>query len=101
MTQKERWISAVQELLLQRSPLSTIHNELWILDWVDHASGLWDKDGRFSFSSVSITVSIMQYAHTAADALMVSLLGLTIKITGAKDHGVDYQVKLNNAIIHM
>ena len=32
---------------------------------------------------------------------MVSLLGLTIKITGAKDHGVDYQVKLNNAIIHM
>jgi len=61
-----------QELLLQRNSPSTIHNELWILDWVDHASGLWDKD--------------------AADALMVSLLGLTIKITGAKDHGVDYQV---------
>ena len=40
----------------------------------------------------------MQYAHTAADALMVSLLGLTIKITGANDHGVDYQVQLHKLL---
>ena len=98
MLQKERWVSSVQELLLQRNSPSTIHNELWILDWVHHASQFWDKDGRFSFSSVSITVSIMQYAHTAADALMVSLLGLTIKITGANDHGVDYQVQLHKLL---
>merc|ERR1719500_433047 len=56
-----------QELLLLNSLPSTIHSEGWIVDWVDRARDFEIKD--------------------AADGLMVSLVGLTLSITGANIPG--------------
>jgi len=56
-----------QELLLLSSSPSTIHSEGWIVDWVDRACDFEMED--------------------AAAGLMVSLVGLTINITGANIPG--------------
>ena len=78
-----------------KSPLSTIHSEGWIVDWVDRARDFETKDGWFwSFQRFDSTLIVkLNPEHSAAVGLMVSLVGLTIKITGAEIPGFDLKVQ--------
>ena len=86
-----------QELLLLSSRPCTIHSEGWIVDWVDRARDIEIKDGWFwSFQRFDSTLIVkLNPEHSAAAGLMVSLVGLTIKITGAEIPGFDLKVQFD------
>ena len=67
---------------MQRSTLATIHSEGWVSDWVDRALDMDFEGGRLSFLNKHKVAIHLNILFSAAEALMVCLLGQTIKITG-------------------
>ena len=67
---------------MQRSPLATIHSEGWVSDWVDRALNMDFEGGNLSFLNKHKVAIHLNILFSAAEALMVCLLGQTIKITG-------------------
>ena len=67
---------------MQKSTPATIQTEGWVLDWVDRALDMTLEGCRLSSlykPQLAIDPDIL---FSAAEALMVCLLGQTIKITG-------------------
>ena len=67
---------------MERSTPATIHSQGWVSDWVDRAFGMDFEGGRLSFLNKHKVVIHLNILFSAAEALMVCLLGRTIKITG-------------------
>ena len=67
---------------MQRSPLATIHSEGWVSDWVDRAFHMDFEGGHLSFLNKHKVAIDLNILFSAVEALMVCLLGQTIKITG-------------------
>ena len=67
---------------MERSTPATIHSQGWVSDWVDRAFGMDFEGGRLSFLNKHKVAIHLNILFSAAEALMVCLLGQTIKITG-------------------
>ena len=67
---------------MERSTPATIHSQGWVSDWVDRAFGMDFEGGRLSFLNKHKVAIHLNILFSAAEALMVCLLGRTIKIAG-------------------
>ena len=67
---------------MQRSTPATIHSEGWVSDWVDRALDMDYDGGHLPSLSKPHPAIDLYIPFSAALALMVCLLGQTIKITG-------------------
>ena len=67
---------------MQRSTPATIHSEGWVSDWVDRALYMDYNGGHLPSLSKPHLAIDLNIPFSAAEALMVCLLGQTIKITG-------------------
>ena len=72
----------IEELLLQKSSPATIQTEGWVIDWVDRALDMTLEGCRLSSLNKPQLAIDPGILFSAAEALMVCLLGQTIKITG-------------------
>ena len=72
----------IEELLLQKSSPATIQTEGWVIDWVDRALDMTLEGCRLSSLNKPQLAINPDILFSAAEALMVCLLGQTIKITG-------------------
>ena len=69
---------------MQKSSPATIQTEGWVLDWVDRALDMTLEGCRLSSLNKPQLAIDPDILFSAAEALMVCLLGQTMKITGGQ-----------------